>query len=130
MACQQGHLEVCKELLEHDANVNVVNSQGQSCLHLACMYGHFEAVKVIVDHGADLYLKDNQGRTALDNVGISMANNGNNDDINREENAKVIEGIREYLHHAMYPQFKTKADTLDYDSDNDDEEVGRSRSET
>ena len=52
-----GHLEIVKYWLEHDADVNAKDNNGQTALLFSSAYGHFEIVKYLVEHGADLNAK-------------------------------------------------------------------------
>jgi len=57
--------EVTKLLLEAGANVNAVNSDGKTALHLASYGEYTSTVKILVEHNADLTIADKRGSTAL-----------------------------------------------------------------
>lgn len=68
-AARNGHFHVCKELLNHGANVNAITRcMGATPLHRAVTQGHLEIVKMLLQHGADPCIKDADGKTALDRV--------------------------------------------------------------
>jgi ankyrin repeat protein len=55
MACEQGHLEIARFLLEHrGAFVHGVDSSGDNSLALACTNGHLEIVRLVLQHGAHI----------------------------------------------------------------------------
>jgi len=39
-------------------NINIINSKGESFLHIAIKYGIFEIVKYLVDNGADVNVSE------------------------------------------------------------------------
>lgn len=71
-ACEKGHLETVKFLLENtDINVNHINNLSWTALLEVTILGndsinYQEIVKVLLKHGADKNIKDNTGKTALD----------------------------------------------------------------
>ena len=62
-----GNLPVLELLIEHGANLHLVDSQGRTCLHCACLNGHRNCLGYILDAGGDLLLeeRDRHGRTCL-----------------------------------------------------------------
>ena len=71
IALQQDKVEIVKLLLEHGADVSVIDvGDGGSTLHLAAskwratLRGH-EAVALLIQHGADVSSKNESGWTAL-----------------------------------------------------------------
>ena len=52
--------------LKAGADVNAVDSRGQTALHGAAEKGYDQVVKYLAEHGANVNLKDKQGKTALD----------------------------------------------------------------
>ena len=48
------HIEVLREMLKHGANVNNVNDDCGTPLHLAGKNGHIEAVRELLNHGANM----------------------------------------------------------------------------
>ena len=45
VACCNGHVDIVKFLLDHDAAVNITDS-----IYWACQYGYVDVVKILVDH--------------------------------------------------------------------------------
>ena len=58
IACQNGHIEIVKYLVEHGADINKRNNDGWSPLLIVCFNGHIEIVKYLMEHGADIKDKD------------------------------------------------------------------------
>jgi ankyrin repeat protein len=67
-AAVENEVEIIKLLLEHGANPNVQNSQGDTPLICATKYagGKSATVKLLVEAGTDLAITDKDGMTALD----------------------------------------------------------------
>ena len=59
-------LEMVKLLLAHGADPNVVNSDGDTPLHIMAKFGETEKCKVLLDGGADPTLKNKAGMTPAD----------------------------------------------------------------
>lgn len=55
-----GNTAICEVLLEHDANIELVNSDGVSALMYAATYGHLEVCKLLIEHGAPIDQHDNR----------------------------------------------------------------------
>jgi hypothetical protein len=51
-AAQNGHVEICKELIHHGADVNQNDVNGFGPLYMACMKGHVACAKMLIDAGA------------------------------------------------------------------------------
>ncbi|XP_028401651.1 ankyrin repeat domain-containing protein 39-like [Dendronephthya gigantea] len=65
-AARNGHLNVCKILLDYGANPNSLTRAGKaSPLHRAAYSGHSNIVKTLIEHGGKLDLADVDGQTAL-----------------------------------------------------------------
>ena len=62
----EGHADIVKLLIKHDANVNAASDTGSvTPLHYAAGNGHADIVKLLIDHGADINVKDGGGYTPL-----------------------------------------------------------------
>lgn len=59
------HLACGKALLMYNANPNVVNSLGQTALHIASRHGSVPFVTLCLHYGANVGIVDASGRTAL-----------------------------------------------------------------
>ncbi|CAG2228497.1 unnamed protein product [Mytilus edulis] len=49
VACQNGHIEVIKLLIDVGMNINDTTNSGSTPLHKACQEGHYETVKFLLD---------------------------------------------------------------------------------
>ena len=47
VACENGHVEIVKLLLQEGANKNQISKEGSTPLSLACKFGHREVVSVL-----------------------------------------------------------------------------------
>jgi ankyrin repeat protein len=56
---------VVQLLLEHGANVNVWNKNGERALHLASQHGRPNIMELLLKFGADVDAQDNNGMTPL-----------------------------------------------------------------
>jgi ankyrin repeat protein len=65
-AAVYGQAESCKVLLEHGADVKLVDELGHSALFWAIDGGEPAIVELLIAHGADVNLKDQEGLTPLD----------------------------------------------------------------
>lgn len=64
-AARDGNIELAKNILDYDVNVNYQNSQGATALILATYNNHLDIVKLLIEAGADVKLKDNFGMRAI-----------------------------------------------------------------
>jgi len=53
-ACENENLDLVKLLVEHGANVNLVDENGYSPLISACAYNNSNIAKYLIEHGADI----------------------------------------------------------------------------
>ncbi|MEM7176041.1 MAG: ankyrin repeat domain-containing protein, partial [Chlamydiota bacterium] len=58
--------EVAKILLQHGADVNAKNEDGETPLHYAAFYNNKEVADLLINAGADKNIKDNDNQTPLD----------------------------------------------------------------
>ena len=80
VACQNGHLEVVKDLLAHGVDVNSPDLQGRVPFHVACQNGHLEVVKVLLAHGVDVNQSvSSDHKTALDVITARLRCANNNE---------------------------------------------------
>ncbi|KAG8184723.1 hypothetical protein JTE90_019327 [Oedothorax gibbosus] len=64
-ACQTGHPEVVKLLLQNSARVDVFDENGKAALHLAAEFGHGEVVDILLKHKAFANARNKKGMTPL-----------------------------------------------------------------
>jgi ankyrin repeat protein len=64
-ACQNGHIDVVKLLLDHGANIELKTRFKQTPLFIACQYGHHSIVALLLDRGAsiDLCIDNSRSRS-------------------------------------------------------------------
>jgi len=65
VACQEGHVLICSDLLRYGAQVNFTNRWKYSALHHACRYGNQIVVENLLAAGAKPNKKNKFGETAL-----------------------------------------------------------------
>ena len=64
IACQEGHSDVVRELLERGGNVNAGRkSDNMTLLMWACVGGHLEVARLLLAHHASKTAVDKYGRT-------------------------------------------------------------------
>lgn len=99
--------ELAKILISYHADVNVMNNEKVTCLHLAMKAEHYEIVLLLVENGANLLDKDEDGYTPLElALGLKsheilssiFRNTKNLDEVNTfiEETKKVPEMYNHY----------------------------------
>jgi len=59
-------VELLTLLLDAGADINALNDNGQTALHIAVFWNNVDAVKLLLDRGADKTIKNKSGRTAAD----------------------------------------------------------------
>lgn len=64
-ACDRGHTEITKYLIQNKADINSIDTEGQTPLHYACACGHPNIVKILLENKANVKITDTQGDTAL-----------------------------------------------------------------
>jgi ankyrin repeat protein len=60
------HREVINLLIDHGAEVGLVDKLGRTPLHRSACLGYGAATKLLVDRGSVMMTEDNDGRTARD----------------------------------------------------------------
>ena len=66
LACQGGHLEVARLLLERGAAVGAQRRDGVTALMMACMKGHVIVTRLLLEKGADRTLPTPWGPPLLE----------------------------------------------------------------
>ena len=64
-AAWNGHLAICRLLLDKGAQLEVKSSHGGTPLHYAADQGHVEIVRLLCDHGADVKARTDTGNRPL-----------------------------------------------------------------
>lgn len=65
-AAHNNDVEIAQLLINHHANLDVVNINSDTALIAAVSMDSMEAVRLLLDSGADLSIKSDEGKTALD----------------------------------------------------------------
>ena len=66
IAVKNNSIELLKYFLNKDYDINQINKQGQTALHLACKLGNKNIIKLLIDKGANTKIKDNEGKKPFD----------------------------------------------------------------
>ncbi|OUM57241.1 hypothetical protein PIROE2DRAFT_33019, partial [Piromyces sp. E2] len=56
---------IVKYIIDHGADINKENNDGETPLHFACTNGNENTVKYLVGHGANIDKEDEEGITPL-----------------------------------------------------------------
>ncbi|CRH00058.1 acyl-CoA-binding protein, putative [Plasmodium relictum] len=62
-ACDRGHLEIAKLLVEKGADINIEDSYGDTALHIAAYSDKTEIINYLISIGADINKKNSDGLT-------------------------------------------------------------------
>ena len=65
IAVKEGHFDMCKMLLEHEADVHAQDSKGNIPLHSALSGGHLEIARILLEHNAEVNSRNDNGSTPL-----------------------------------------------------------------
>jgi hypothetical protein len=100
LAISYGGLELMKELLKHNACVNIKCKYGRTALHCASEHGLVEMVEILLPY-SNILIKDDNGQTALDIVYADLATHYNNpidicERYEKEDREEIIKLISEY----------------------------------
>src|SRR5688500_2730795 len=64
-AARDGRVASAKVLLDHGADINIVDPDRHTALILALSSGHFDVAGLLIERGADVNMEDKVGQTAL-----------------------------------------------------------------
>ena len=64
--CEHQSLELLQKIIKKNVNLNIVNRDKQTALHIACKNNWIEGVKLLLEHNADSDLQDNEGKKPPD----------------------------------------------------------------
>ena len=64
-ACQEGHIDIVKLLIENNADINAIDYQGATGFYMACQEGHYKIVKHLIYKGVDITQVSSKGHTGL-----------------------------------------------------------------
>lgn len=65
-ACKYGFKDICKQLIEYWANINIRDDYGKTPLMYASEFGHFELVQYLIVKWANKKIKDLRGMSAFE----------------------------------------------------------------
>jgi len=66
IACHETHSACAKILIQHGANIHIVDRFGHDALMMSAYFGDRVTTQLLIDNGADVTRKEKNGRTALD----------------------------------------------------------------
>ena len=69
-ATMMGQTEAAKLLLQHGADVNGRNRDGNTALHLAIFLGHAGSAELLLKNGADVTARNDDGATPIDMLAV------------------------------------------------------------
>lgn len=64
-AIKSGNTETVDILIEHDANLYKIDSQGNTALHIATFYARIKLMELFLEKGISVHARDNRGNTPL-----------------------------------------------------------------
>jgi serine/threonine protein kinase len=66
ISARYGYADIVSALLQHNADMQIVETRGEQPIHVAVMYNHFECVKVLIAHSFTcVNAVDNNGRSPI-----------------------------------------------------------------
>ncbi|CAM6002041.1 unnamed protein product [Sphagnum balticum] len=66
LACQSGNIECVRLLLRvHDIDVNAMNAEHMTALHLATSFEHTDILSLLIEHKADVNTRTDKCETPL-----------------------------------------------------------------
>ena len=64
-SARYNHYQITQQLLDHGANVNIIDADGRTPLHYAALSNAPKITRLLLDRGADVNAQDDTGMTAL-----------------------------------------------------------------
>ena len=71
-AAWTGNIEVIKQLIASDIDVNVKRNRGETPLHIAAIFSRYEIAKLLISKGADVNARNDDGFTPLHQAAYSF----------------------------------------------------------
>ncbi|DBA02845.1 TPA: hypothetical protein N0F65_006635 [Lagenidium giganteum] len=113
-AARAGDVEIAALLVQHGAQLDAVDSSGDSPLHVACRGGWTPIVRLLIT-AAEYDSHDDAEREAQEGIALAEASNNNNDTnngdashagANERKHAQLHASLREYFHLRNYKQHR------------------------
>ena len=67
-----GNIEVVKQLIASDIDINVKRNRGETPLHIAAIFSRYEIAKLLISKGADVNARNDDGFTPLHQAAYSF----------------------------------------------------------
>lgn len=100
--------QIAQHLLDCNADVNAVDSDGATALHTSCQFGIYDLVKVLLKNGADLHHTAEMSRyTALHFACFGPVCHVNN--LKRRKTLQYHKTVSLLLEHGLSPNIRDKA---------------------
>lgn len=93
-ACGFGNIDIVREIIAHGAELNPLNSNGGTPLHVAAKSGFVSLVKELLLAGADIEIRDNLGKKAMEYISVEDGVNlfsSSSDTTHEEEDIKACD---------------------------------------
>ena len=75
-AAWTGNIELIKQLIDSDIDVNVKRNRGETPLHIAARFSYYEVAKLLISNGADVNVRNDFGLTPLHEAAYSFTIGG------------------------------------------------------
>ena len=95
-ACEQGNLDIVKEICNEKRHINERNEKGWTPLIVATYNNRIEIVKYLISHGANIYAVNNNGTNLLMYAKDASVNSGDSTLFYLYKSLGLSESLRDY----------------------------------